>query len=464
MHTPANCRLLFSSKETRSSAWPPSDNCPPTAGGEDIEAVATTGAGAGFTLSSRRTRPWKFTSYGLLWRLPLVGVALLLSLASLPQSAAAQPLFPGAPDEPNVDLRVYPPAFWGPRAGPGVGVGVVGHNLARQNDQWLLTAAPARYEQVATASFASANPQQAHRYVLVDTRALHTDRDWLGPSSRRTVLQRTDVRARVRTGQVFLNQKLLLQPQLTVSHHYVDAVRQPATPSNIGAATLPAPGSQHTGLRAGLDLQFDTRNRPVLTTRGVLLQGTWDRYLPLDGATLQFDQIDLDAYGYVPLGGLHRFATRVSVTLTRSRDKTPVPVYMRPTLDGTVVPGWGRGRFVDSDRLLGSVLYRFPLLYYKHLVAIEGHVGAHAATVYDNIGNQFAPSFSFENNLSLDASDRPFRPSASVGLRFAVPFRARTTLDLALGLSPEGVTGMQFSFARSLQTVRSPHHTTRTLR
>lgn len=390
----------------------------------------------------------------------VIAIALLLG----PLSAAAQVGFPGAPDQSGFNLRVYPTDLWGPRVGPGIGLGLVGHNLARRHDQWLLTAAPARYEQVGTLSFASANPRRARRTVLVDTRALHTTRDWIGPWS----LRRSALRGRLRVGQSALDHRLLVQPHLSVQHQNVIDVHRrrggtDETPGN-DTGVRPAPRqTDRTGLRAGLDLRFDTRPQPPLSKRGVLLQGTWDRYVPLDGSALRYDQWVFDAYGFVPLSGLHRLAVRTSLTLTRTRSDVPVPLYSLPTLGGTVVPGWGRGQFVGSDRLLGSLLYRFPLWEMGDLVRLEGHLGTHVANVYANLGDQFTPTVQFGEDRS-DGPDRPLRPAASAGLRVVVPFRERATVDLALGLSPDGWSAVRFTFVRPLQSVRSAHHTSDPIR
>jgi hypothetical protein len=338
------------------------------------------------------------------------------------------------------------------------------HGLARRHDQWLLTAAPALREQVATASFASANPQTAPRYVLTNVRGLHTNADWIGPADRRTVLKRSALRGHLRVGQHLLGRRLLLQPHLTLAHHRIDAVDLPAGGPSSSAPVLPTAGRSQTGVRTGVDVRFDMRDQPQVPTRGLLLQGTWDRYVPLDGADVYFDQFDIDAYGYVPLGGAHRLATRASMTLTRSRSDVPVPVYLLPTVGGAVVPGWSRGRFVGPDRLLASTLYRFPLLHYDRLVTIGGHVGVHLAGVYDRVEDQFVADISFRDNAPLGTSSRPLRPSASVGLRFAMPRRDHVSLELAVGVSPEGISAVRFSFDRALQTLRPPHHTSDNLR
>ena len=394
----------------------------------------------------------------------VVACVCLLLCWGLVGSVEAQPAFPGTPEGRGFNLRVYPSDVWTPRVGPGIGVGLVAHNLARRHDQWLITAAPALREQVMTASFASANPHRADRYALVNVRGLHTDADWIGPPDQRTVLKRSALRVRVRGGQHLLSHRILLQPHLTLSHHRIGAVDRPSSGSPSVGPFLPTAGRTQTGARVGVDLQLDLLDRPQVPTQGVLLQGTWDRYVPVEGADLQFDQFDLDAYGYVPLGGAHRLATRASLTLTDARSTVPIPAYMLPTLGGSVVPGWSRGRFVGRDRLLASALYRFPLLHYDNLVTVGGHAGVHLAGMYNHLGDQFAADVSFtndsfEDDVAMNDGPRPLLPSASVGLRFAMPRRDHVLFELALGISPEGVSAVRFSFARALQALRPSHHT-----
>lgn len=375
-------------------------------------------------------------------------VAALLMLAG---PTYAQVEFPGAPDDRGVNVRVYPADFWGPRAGFGAGAGLVVHHLARSGDQGLVTAAPAQHEQTGTVSYASANPYRARRYVLVDARALHTDREWIGPWT----FRRTAVRSRLRVGHTFLEQRLLVQPHLTLLSSTVADVglRDGRSP----AASSPQEADR-TGVRTGLDLRLDTRGSRFRTSRGLLLQGTWDRYVPVDGGSLRFDQVDLDAHGFWPLAPPHRLVLRLGATITQSRSSAPVPLYMRPTLSGSVVPGWPRGHAVGADRLLGTLLYRFPLFQIAEISLLEGHVGTHLAAVYSSLGDQFSPSIRFDDKQNGRAS-RPLRPSASVGLRFLVPFRERSFVDLAVGVSPEGISAARVRFTRPLQSLRRPHHT-----
>lgn len=404
------------------------------------------------------------------------GLVLLLGgiLGMVPMSAPAQVGFPGSYDEPGVNFRVYPLDTWSLRTGIGVGVGLVGHHLGRRHAQGLLTVAPARHEQVATAAWASANPRRAHQYVLVSARGLHTNRDWfygLGPGSAanaRQSIERSGVHVRIRAGQHLLDQHLVVQPHLVLASHQIDRVPSPNASGldarsrrhlrQLASDRVGPLNSGHTALRAGLDVQYDTRPRSDQPTRGLLLEGGWFRYVDVTSSFVRYDGLNLDATGYVPLGGTHHLVGRLSLAHTAARGRAAVPYYLRPTLDGSLVPGWARLRFVDSDRLIGSVLYRFPIVQPLSVLRIDGHLGVHAASVYDDIFSDAALDLTFEESLDPERTSVPLRPAASVGLHLGLSFRETPSLDLALGLSPEGVSAVRFTLNQDLQALRPAHH------
>lgn len=395
-------------------------------------------------------------------------------LTGLGTPAAGQAGFPGASDEPALNLRVYPFDLWSPRVGLGVGAGLVLNHAGRSNAQALLTFAPARHEQVATGVWASANPYRARQYVLVSARGLHTNRDWfygLGPGSTpdaRQSIERSAVRIRARVGQAFLDHRLFIQPHLGVSAHRVDRIPTPTAaplhPSSrthlqqLASDALGPLRPEQSGVRAGISVFYDTRPGRSWPGRGLLLQGRWSRYLALASSFVRFDQFDLAAYGYLPLGGSHRVAGRLHVTLTSPRGRASIPYYLLPTLGGSRVPGWARTRFVGSDRLIASTLYRFPLFEILDVVNFGGHVGAHAASVYDEFFSEAEADLTFEESLESARETVPLRPSASLGLHVGLSFRERPSLDLALGLSPEGVTAVRFTFRQALRAPRPHHH------
>ena len=408
---------------------------------------------------------------GVLGGLVLLGGGAVLGTAP---RAAAQVGFPGAPDEPGINLRIYPLDTWTPRVGVGTGAGLVLHHLGRRHAQGLLTVAPARHEQVATAAWASANPDRARQYVLVRARGLDTNRDWfygLGPGSSndaRQSIERSALTFEVRVGQHFLDQRLLLQPRLKLSGHRVDRVPAPSAAGlddqsrvhlqQLASDRVGSLSPEQTGLRVGVNLQYDTRPPAARPRRGILLEAGWSRYVDLSASLLHYDRFDLAAVGSLPLYGAHHLVARLSLVHTAARGRAAVPYYLRPTLDGPLVPGWVRHRFVDSDRLVGSLLYRFPLVQPFGLVDLGGHLGVHAASVYDDVFSDAALDLTFEEAPDLDPSSVPLRPAASLGLHLGLTFRQTPSLDLALGISPEGITAVRFTLNQDLQALRQPHH------
>jgi hypothetical protein len=395
-------------------------------------------------------------------------------LGILVPPANGQPAFPGAPDEPGVNLRVYPLDAWSPRVGIGVGAGLVVHHLGRRYAQGLLTVAPAQHEQVATLAWASANPERARQYVLVSARGLHTNRDWfygLGPGASddaRQSIERSALKIRVRVGQHVLDQRLLVQAHLGLSAHRVDRVPEPSASGldprsqvhlrQLASARVGPLPPEQTGLQAGVDVQYDTRPPTARPPQGVLLEARWSRYVDLSDAFLNYDRFDLAAYGFLPLRGAHHLVGRLSLARTVARGRAAIPYYLRPTLDATLVPGWARHRFVDSDRLVGSVLYRFPLAQPFGVVELGGHLGVHAASVYEDLFDDATLDLTFDESLDRNRASVPLRPAASIGLHLGLAFRQTPSLDLALGVSPEGVTAVRFTLNQDLQALRRPHH------
>lgn len=410
----------------------------------------------------------------------LPDLAKVVLLALLPLSvatttpASAQPEFPGAPSEPGVNLRVYPLDTWSPRVGIGAGAGLVVHHLGRSNALGLLTLGPARYEQVAAAVWASANPRRARTYVLLNARGVHTDRDWfygLGPASPddgRQSIERSGFEIRLRAGRAFLDRRLVVQPHIALAAHRVDRVPIPSDPALDGrsrthlqqlASNRVGPlDPNQTGLRVGVGAEYEPsgsqRGEP-----GVRLQARWSRYVDVSSSFVRFDQVEFGAYPSVPLGGHHHLVGRLDLSLTRSRGRASVPFYMRPTLEAAVVPGWPRHRFVDSDRLMASLLYRFPVARIFGIVDLDAHLGVHASNVYDDFFSDAAFDVSFDETLPPSDDSVPLRPSASAGFRLGLPFREVPSLEVAVGASPEGISVARLTLSQTLGALRlGPHH------
>lgn len=400
---------------------------------------------------------------------------LLITLAS---PARGQAEFPGAPDEASINLRVYPLDIWSPRAGLGIGGGLVFHHLGRSNAQGLLTFAPAHHEQVATFAWASANPQRAREYVVLNTKGVHTNRDWfygLGPLSNdetRQAVERSSLDFIIRAGRTFFDRRLLVQPQVALTHHRIDRIPAPSDPGlspssrdhllQLSSEDVGPLDPVQTGLRVGVAVEYDTKVPSSDVGPRLLIRTRWSRYVDAFSSFVQFDRVEVGAYATFHLGTRHRLTGRFSLSLTRSHGKAAVPYYMRPTLEGALVPGWSRLRFVASDRLVNSVVYRFPLAQLFKVVNLDGHLGVHAANVYDDFGSDRAVDVSFSEELDPSDGSIPLRPSASVGLHLGLSFRHVPTLDVAVGVSPEGASLARFTLNQSLNGLRrSPHHSIR---
>ena len=406
-----------------------------------------------------------------------LAASLLIACGLLGASVApvlAQAPFPGAPDKPSLNLRFYLGDIWSSRVGAGFGAGLVFHHLGRHNAQGLMTVAPARHEQVATAAWASSNPNLAQQYVLVSARGFHSNRDWffgLGPNSSlddRQSIERSAVQTRIRAGHHFLNRRLLIQPRLGVSLHQVDRVPTPSAPGldpesnrhlqQLASKKIGPLEPEHTGLRVGVDVQYDTRPQRPPRNRGLLVEGGWSRYFSVSSSFVRYDRFDAGVFGFLPLGGIHHLVGRLSLAHTEAQGRASVPYFLRPTLGGSLVPGWSQHRFVDADRLISSVLYRFPIAEPFAILQLDGHLGLHAASVYDDVFSQAALDLTFEESLDPARSSVPLRPAASLGVRLGLSFRHASSLEFTLGLSPEGITAIHFTLNHDLQALRPPHH------
>ena len=377
-------------------------------------------------------------------------------------------------DELWVNARIYPLSFWGPRAAIGGGAGLIVHNVARSDDELLFTAAPARYEQVATLSYATRPPATARTYGIFSTRYARTTRDWFygfGPFSdadTRVAFELQTIQSGVRVGTRLLP-SVRLQGHGRVEHYRLydgslpdrpgdDAVAYARTVLDLTTDAHPTGAPlTHTGVAGGFDLTYDRRDRSALTRSGVLVRATGEGHAAVGGIEASFLRSDVEVAGWLPIAGRHRVAVRLRLTQTHALDAEPIaPHFLLPTLGGRLVPGLQRRRYTGEDRLVASALYRFPIASVLGFT-IDGHAGVHAASVYTDVGAQFDLRFSGWTAPEPRATV-PLVNAASAGVTVGPIFRDETYLDLAVGVGPEAVTGVRFSFTQSINSPRPPHH------
>lgn len=111
-----------------------------------------------------------------------------------------------------------------------------------------------------------------------------------------------------------------------------------------------------TGRAAGtlaaisLDLERSAVNNLIQPTSGTVLSAHFEHAAPWLLGTYRYDEVLLDARGYVPLGGSRVFAARASVGSVAARDPATVPFSKRYFLGGaTSLRGWGRYQVSPLD-------------------------------------------------------------------------------------------------------------------
>jgi len=417
-----------------------------------------------------------------------LGVALaiivLLTVTVASGTVAARGTAPPTPgrsaqapaDSIWLNARAYPLALWGPRAGFGGGAGLVIHNPVGTGTQGLVTVAPARRDQSATLTLSTTgNPGDMRRYAVLDARVRHTDREWFyglgaGTSDEsRASVELWSWNVRLRSGLRFWDRRVLAQPHVRLTQYRYRGLQRLRGPSTPAIAThldaLTGSGGTLadplTGVVVGADLALDTRDRQEAPIRGWLVRASADRFTGLTSSDPTRDRFEGEIATWIPLGGRHRLALSASAQVTRRRSGNPVPFFLRSTLDGRQLPGYDRSRFADNDRLTGALRYEFPLYEFGNLFVVEGHAGVHAGSVYRNVFDQFEASVSFDENLSFESSTPPsvpLRPAVSTGIRAGPLFRDQAFVQLALGVSPEGVSGVRVTFVQPLTPLRQPHH------
>ena len=420
--------------------------------------------------------------------------------------------YPKTGDSPQEDqawlnLRPYPFAVWGPRVGFGGGVGLVLNDMVQPGDETLATVAPSRFEQAYTLSYTTAaGPDliNADGWLMAGGRHAYTTRDWFygfGPASSansRVAFSLRTFQGHLRAGRSLVPDglfggKLILQAHARIEHYRLYDAELPTFSPTLGDGTTPTPTARTvryarsiagldtdavpsgarfttTGTVLGGDLSYDRRDRAHLTTRGLLLQASAERWLPTSGAEFAFWRTDIDAYGWIPITGRHRIALRFRLSqihetkgarpLTGSSlPQDDLPHFILPRLDGRDLPGLTRSRYHGRDVLAASAAYEFPI---RTILGfrIEGHVGAYAGSAYDDIGKQFELAFDASETLARDRDTYPLRPTVGAGLRVGPQFRDDSYVDVAVGRGPEGYSAVRVSLVRRLGRPRPPHHTT----
>ena len=146
---------------------------------------------------------------------------------------------------------------------------------------------------------------------------------------------------------------------------------------------------------------------------------------------------------------LRTFAIRVI-----NRGGGPIPFYLLPALDGNVAVGFPLGRFYGNDLFLASAEYRFLVFNLINVIGFEGVVALSAASVYDDLLEQFRLGLTLGRSLPDDPARYPLRPTLGLGGRLVSLYEDRALFGGLVGFSAEGFSFTLSAFVHDLRLLR----------
>jgi hypothetical protein len=402
--------------------------------------------------------------------LPVLLGALALLLGPV---AAAVPRLPNAPlppvsadttrpagtARPPIELlpRFQPSALWSATRGFGVGGGLGIRHLGWAGSEVEIGARLSQRFQSASVYLYTQDPYTAPVYGLVGGYLRTSTRQrfyGLGPASDRDnglFLDFTSAQAEGRLGWYpFGHTGLLVQPGVRLLWDHLAGFEEDdagalARLDAVSLGSLEAvEDSVRYGVSLGLEVGHDTRDRLVMTRRGLLAEASVRRFFALDDSGLRFNSAQVRLFGFYPLAGRRVVGfARAVAAVTRADDDpdgTALPFFYRPALDDALLPGYSGERFFGRDLVAVGAGARFPLVDAFGRYAIDGVLTVDVGSSYDDIGEQFTLALSFAEDVVPDADGGvPLRPSLGVGFNLVNIDRDRPVVGALVGFSPEGL-------------------------
>ena len=135
----------------------------------------------------------------------------------------------------------------------------------------------------------------------------------------------------------------------------------PSIEERFSSVTAPGLGTNPAYARSRAYAQFDTRDSPGYTRRGVLLRADLSNYSQTSGSGSAFNRVDLDGRAFIPiLRENWVIAFRALASMTDAADGEDVPFFLMPSLGGgSDLRAYSSFRFRDRNRLLLSAEYRW---------------------------------------------------------------------------------------------------------
>lgn len=396
-------------------------------------------------------------------------LCLLALLASPPAHATATPPADTTDQRVQIGFRPRLGALYSNSKGFGLGGEVtVRHLVGSDTELAVMGRIQQRYGQVG-ASFFTGDPFRAPLFAGVigfytNDRVRHFY--GIGPRS----LRRNHVFTSMESAEAELRlgwhpsetRRLLVQPVVRLLHHHVHAFRDrrdqaflrldPASQRNL----FDAVGRPTTGVTYGLEVAFDTRDRPFYSSRGTLLLVTARRYDGLGDDAFRYYATTASAYGFVPLRNRQVLFGRAVLALTHPLGDAPLPFYALPVVDDQLLGAYTRFRFTGNDLLVLTLGYRLPVYTFLNWFALDANVQVSAVNAYDDLFDQFEPGLTFATDLREDGGRTPLRPSLSIGADLVNLDEGRIVIGGQMGVDPEGYRFGTLRFVYGIRAERSP--------
>ena len=407
--------------------------------------------------------------------MPPILLFLLALTAPFPTAAGSVGADPAA-TRPRLSAGVLLNPVWSRTNGFGVGAALRADHLLWAGSSLRLVARPNQHLGRYGLTFRTADPHASRLYGMANGFYETMGRHWyygLGPATveeAEVTVERERSEVELRVGTSLAGGRVFVEPRLRLVRYRVNGYR-PWEPGALEA--LDERSREHLryvagetgsavrdGAWYGLGAGVDTRDARARSTRGLLVQTTYERYTSGAEPNVRLDRLGASAYAFLPLGrllpagaGAQVLTLRVAVETTRDRGEAPVPFYLLPSLNGGLASGYAWDRFVGADLLALSLEYRMLLFDAFGLLGLEGLLSLHAASVYDDLFAQFEPAVSFERRLAPGRRTYPLRPGLGVGARVVSLFEDRVYLEGTLGLSPEGLGAVSIGFVYDLRSL-----------
>ena len=383
----------------------------------------------------------------------LILCLLALLLAPVPAHATAPAAAPADTTDRRVQIGFQPRlgALYSNSKGFGLGGEVTARHLVGSDTELaVMGRIQQRYGQVG-ASFFTGDPFRAPLFAgligfYTNDRVRHFY--GLGPRSLRrnhVYTSMESAEAEVRLGwHPSETGRWLVQPVVRLLHHHVHAFRDrrdqaflrldPTSQRNL----FDTVGRPTTGVTYGLEVAFDTRDRPFYSSEGALLLVTARRYDGLGDNAFRYYATSASAYGFVPLQNRQVLFGRAVLALTHPLGDTPLPFYALPVVDDQLLGAYTRFRFAGHDLLVLTLGYRVPVYTFLDWFSLDANVQVSAANAYDDLFDQFKPGLTFATDLREDGGRTALRPSLSVGADLVNLDTGRIVIGGQMGVDPEG--------------------------